>query len=643
MKAIKLVPSLLVMFVLAACAGKASQSSLSKEEAAPQPAQTARELGATRSALSEAQPNQEGEGYLSSSPTSEVLSTFAGSATASSFVPDTSQNRLASATISPTLPPSTTPTLSPDAWQEMPVIPVVSERVREIYRRGQEMGRDPHAFSKVGDCQNVDAMFLSVFDGPDRYFRLGPYEDLRSTIDWYRGSFERESQAVRGGFNAATMVSPLRADPKYCQQGETPLACEYRLHNPSIALISLETWWSKKPAETYEKYMRQVIEYSIEQGVVPILATKADNLEGDNGINAAIGKLAYEYQLPLWNFWQAVQPLPNHGLRSDGFHLTWAGNYFDDPKRMQSAWPIRNLTALQALDAVRKGLAEPEPPAVPTLTPTPTTTTAPTATPSPTATATPISPEFAAENWQELPVIPAEISGITREVFQKGIQLGNNPVAFSKVGDCGSTPAWFLGDFDGDPRYYSLGPYSNLEKVIQTFQGSFERTSLAAKAGFNVSSVFAPRWSNREQCQADETPLACEYRVHHPSMAFIMLGSNDVYHLGTFEEGLRRIIDFSLEQGVIPILSTKADNAEGDGSINATIAKLAYEYQVPLWNYWRAVQPLPSHGLQEDGVHITWASNHFDDRRAMQAGWPVRNLTALQMLEVVWRGVSEPH
>jgi hypothetical protein len=30
--------------------------------------------------------------------------------------------------------------------------------------------------------------------------------------------------------------------------------------------------------------------------------------------------------------------------------------YFDDPAQMKTGWTIRNLTGLQALDAVRKGL-----------------------------------------------------------------------------------------------------------------------------------------------------------------------------------------------------------------------------------------------------------------------------------------------
>ncbi len=243
------------------------------------------------------------------------------------------------------------------------------------------------------------------------------------------------------------------------------------------------------------------------------------------------------------------------------------------------------------------------------------------------------------QDWKNFPVIPI-IGQAPLQIYQHGLELGNNPHAFSKVGDCGSTPAWFLGDFDRGVKFFNLGAYQDMLGVIQQFNGSFDRTSLAGRAGFNASSVFATIWSDRSQCHANESPLACEYRVNQPSMAFIMLGSNDVWHPDTFEPQMRKIIEYSIQNGVIPILSTKADNDEGNYSINATIAKLAVEYDIPLWNFWRAVQDLPDKGLQEDGVHLTWGPNRFDDQAVMKRAWPIRNLTALQTLDAVWRAVT---
>ena len=254
--------------------------------------------------------------------------------------------------------PTPHPTLGPDEWMTLPIVPEVTDTAREIYARGQELGRDPTHFSKVGDCQTNTGFYLVDFDH-EGWYGLGEYAYLQDTIDYYQGSFSRTSLAMRDGYNVAAILTPLRADPKQCEKGENPIQCEFRLHNPSIAIISLETNFNDRPADDYGKYMRQIIEYSIEQGVVPILATKGDNVEGDNSINAEIAEIAVEYDIPLWNLWAALQPLPNQGHDTelnDGFHLSFSRNFFDQPKNMLSGWPWRNLTALQALDAVRTGL-----------------------------------------------------------------------------------------------------------------------------------------------------------------------------------------------------------------------------------------------------------------------------------------------
>jgi hypothetical protein len=253
------------------------------------------------------------------------------------------------------------PALAKDAWRKLPAVPTsISDRAREIYEFGLAMGNDPIHFSIIGDCQNVSSYFLSVFDKPGEFSLGSEYAYLQPTIDYYQGSYSRVSLAVKGGFNAAAVISPLRADPKSCNPNESPLDCELRTWRPSVVIVSMETWWSEKPAQEYDKYMRRVLDRIIEKGAVPILATKADNLEGDHSINATIAQIAYEYDIPLWNFWAAVQSLSDHGLSGDGFHLTFARNFFDDPIRMKSAWPWRNLTALQTLDVVRKGLTEDE-------------------------------------------------------------------------------------------------------------------------------------------------------------------------------------------------------------------------------------------------------------------------------------------
>ena len=252
-----------------------------------------------------------------------------------------------------------TETKYPQEWMNMPVVPEVSERAKDIYRRGLERGNDPHAFSKVGDCQNITTYYLSMFENPDRYHLGEEYSYLQPTIDHFEGSFGRESLAVEGGLNIAAVQSPLRADPSQCKSTESPLACEIRRHNPSIVIISFEEWWHNKPAEMYASHLRTIVEYAISQGVVPIVATKADNLEGDHGINKVIVEIAQEYDIPLWNFWRAAHALPGHGLKDDGFHLTGGAdcNQFDNPVCLDYSRPVRNLTALQAIYAVWQGVS----------------------------------------------------------------------------------------------------------------------------------------------------------------------------------------------------------------------------------------------------------------------------------------------
>jgi hypothetical protein len=247
-------------------------------------------------------------------------------------------------------------------------------------------------------------------------------------------------------------------------------------------------------------------------------------------------------------------------------------------------------------------------------------------------TATPLPPNF----WQSLPVIPTQLSPRVREIYQNGLALGNHPHVFSRIGDCNSAAPAFLVGFDGP---YNLGAYSSLQPAIDYFQGSFKRPSLAAKAGLNSAGLLTTLWTG-QQCQKDESLLDCQYRLDRPSFAFIAIGTNEAYYVqtepGAFERNMRQILDDTISKGIVPILSTKADNVEGDGSINATIARLAVEYQVPLWNFWLAAQSLPGLGMV-DPEHLNSVSYanfvDFSIPTSLEHGIQMHNLTALQMLD----------
>jgi LysM repeat protein len=239
--------------------------------------------------------------------------------------------------------------------------------------------------------------------------------------------------------------------------------------------------------------------------------------------------------------------------------------------------------------------------------------------------------------WLQLPGLFTAGGPRMREIYERGLALGNNPHAFSKIGDCNSELPFFLGRFDsGD---YDLGPYQYLQPVIDYFAGSFGRQNVTVWTGNHAWSVLDPTFANPTLCLPGETPLACEFRLHRPSVVLIRLGTNEAYTPALFEQYLRAILDYSIERGVIPILGTKADQLEGSDAINDIVRRLAAEYQVPLWDFGRIASTLPGRGLRDDGFHMTWYPLTFGDPRALQQGHSVHNLTALIALYTVWQNV----
>jgi hypothetical protein len=184
---------------------------------------------------------------------------------------------------------------------------------------------------------------------------------LSPTIHYFSGSFSRSSPAAVGSFSTSKELDPSFAKPG-CAAGETPLACEYRLNKPSVALILLGTG-DQHSWQGFEARYRKIIEYTIQQGIVPVLITKADDLESKEDTapagftNGVIRRLAQEYDVPLLDLRAAVDPLPNHGCGPDGFHYNvppdgQSANF--DTAHLLYGYTVRNLTALQVLDALRR-------------------------------------------------------------------------------------------------------------------------------------------------------------------------------------------------------------------------------------------------------------------------------------------------
>lgn len=237
-------------------------------------------------------------------------------------------------------------------------------------------------------------------------------------------------------------------------------------------------------------------------------------------------------------------------------------------------------------------------------------------------------------------VLPDEVKHRIRYLYQVGLASGNNPHAFSKIGDCNSEAPFYLARFDGGD--YHLGNFAYLQPVIDYFQGSFAREGMAVWRGNHAWSVLTSTWADAEMCQPNESAMACEYRLHTPSFVIIRLGTNEYHSPFEFEEALRLIIEDTIARGIIPILGTKADLLEGEADTNnETVRRLAAEYQLPLWDFARLVRTLPDHGVDDDGYHMTIFYEHdYRLPEALQRGHGLHNLTALMMLDAVWRAVN---
>ena len=253
-----------------------------------------------------------------------------------------------SATVTESLATTIFSTASPDKrllpyyWRDWPKTPELSQTALKIIEREvNNPDLDLHVFSKIGDCQMTASTFLSGFtDGkyqiPDKYIK---------TVDWFSNSMATESVTAANGLGINSVLNPMFGLPAgytQCNREETPLDCELRTRHPAFVLIAMGTNWKPNGEISFEKYLRVVVDRILATGALPILATKADNIEQDWKLNQAIAQIAYEYDIPLVNVWRSVQDLPNHGLVAPkNIYLTGDG------------WMRRNYVWLDILEKIR--------------------------------------------------------------------------------------------------------------------------------------------------------------------------------------------------------------------------------------------------------------------------------------------------
>jgi hypothetical protein len=246
------------------------------------------------------------------------------------------------------------------------------------------------------------------------------------------------------------------------------------------------------------------------------------------------------------------------------------------------------------------------------------------------------------------PVLPT-FGSRARVLAIRGKQRGNRPGVFAKIGDSISAWSFFMVPIgQGGLR---LGSYAKLEPTVNFFINTPTRTgnsfiehSLSALDGWLSGDLIDPSKAAPGVCSAGETPVACELRVNKPSVALIMIGTNDlpISDTATFRRNLDRVLTIVESAGVIPVVSTipyRRDQTIFEQralAFNQVIVQVAQAHAAPLWNYWLAIEGLPANGVSTDGIHpsIPYDGNTaIFDTDHLVAGFNMRNLTGLQVLE----------
>jgi lysophospholipase L1-like esterase len=302
---------------------------------------------------------------------------------------------------------------------------------------------------------------------------------------------------------------------------------------------------------------------------------------------------------------------------------------------------------------------------VATLTPTPGAVQPPALTPTPEPVQSPTPPAQATAPTTAATTPPpggdkiisdidADMKTNLQSIMAAGQAKGRRIDVFAKVGDSISESMAFLNDYCCG--WYDPGPHTELEGVIQYFatthadelpaqinpyHTSFDRMSLVAVSGAQAGFALEG---------GDNSALMQEINAIQPGLAIVMFGTNEALageDVAPYKANMKQIVTILKDEGIIPILSTIPDLVPPAGggeqipAFNQAVKEVALEEQVPLMDYWQALQPLPNKGIDEDGIHpnvfMVGEEYHSADLtdEALQYGFNVRNKLALEMLAKV--------
>ncbi len=239
-----------------------------------------------------------------------------------------------------------------------PVTAFVADQWRSYAQASVQPFED--VFFKAGASSTVSPNTLFCFETDDTT-DLGLHAALGPALAYFRGGdaggtspFRRTSLAAESGRSAAWVTSG----------SPSPFEQEWDALSPRVGLLHYGTNDMNLGATygsamvPFHDAMMTLIDESLARGTLPVLfgiTGRADSAAADlwvESYNALIRGMAQSRQLPFIDLFEAVDPLPEHGLRGDGIHLAAFGEGACRLTREGLTWGynMRNLVALQGLD-----------------------------------------------------------------------------------------------------------------------------------------------------------------------------------------------------------------------------------------------------------------------------------------------------
>jgi lysophospholipase L1-like esterase len=264
------------------------------------------------------------------------------------------------------------------------------EHLREIAKRGRELGRKPRVFGLVGDSMTVSGAFMRPLTDP-KQTRLSPqieatlWSDVAkgSIIEWYRGEeVERFSGRFRDSFTA-TRAAKVGARTLWAAEGGamSPIGNMVKRLSPAVAIVLFggnDAAYRIGPldqlADRFEADLGRVIDQLEEAGVIPVLNTIARHGDSPgyrncgserqmsdwrmavqtNVLSARAAEMACKRHLPLLDVRHAMDSAVNMGVGNDGVHPSYfaRGPGVMDAQGLRCGYNVRNYVTMRMLAQV---------------------------------------------------------------------------------------------------------------------------------------------------------------------------------------------------------------------------------------------------------------------------------------------------